>query len=175
MFWRSRQLCSPSRTSSILWNPKVQYRIHKSPPLVPILSHINPIHTIPSYLAKILLYTLWHKIWLDWNKGTASCTSYAHAHHLLGCQHVHSGPPPPPSLSVGLHNDCRVICFQSKATKEVIIVHDIHCYGLGLVEFLMVWYGLAIIGHVKFCHLVSFISFHPPGLSQSICQHHAWT
>jgi hypothetical protein len=25
----------------------------KSPPLVPILSQINPIHTIPSYLSKI--------------------------------------------------------------------------------------------------------------------------
>jgi hypothetical protein len=39
--------------TSILWNPKVQYRVHKSPPLVPILSHINPFHSISSYLSKI--------------------------------------------------------------------------------------------------------------------------
>jgi hypothetical protein len=40
---------------SILWTPKVQYRIHKSPPLLPILSHINLIHTIRSYLRSILI------------------------------------------------------------------------------------------------------------------------
>jgi hypothetical protein len=44
---------APQEIPSILWNPKVQYRVQKSPPLVPILSHIDPIHSIPSYLSKI--------------------------------------------------------------------------------------------------------------------------
>jgi len=37
----------------LLWNPKAHYHVRNSPPLVPILSQMNPVHTFPSYFIKI--------------------------------------------------------------------------------------------------------------------------
>jgi hypothetical protein len=55
-FLRKQQFAPPTKEfSTVLWNPKVHYRVNKSQPPVPNLSQVNPLHTTPSYFSKIHL------------------------------------------------------------------------------------------------------------------------
>jgi hypothetical protein len=56
--WEVANCAATQELPRILWNQKVHYRVHKSPPMVPILNQINPIHTIPSYLRSILISSI---------------------------------------------------------------------------------------------------------------------
>jgi hypothetical protein len=51
--WEAANCAAIQELPTILWKPKAHYRVQKSPPLVPVLSQISPIHIIPSYLSKI--------------------------------------------------------------------------------------------------------------------------
>jgi hypothetical protein len=51
--WEAADCGATQELPSVLWKPRVHYPVHKIPPLVPILSQIDPIPTIPSYLSKI--------------------------------------------------------------------------------------------------------------------------
>jgi hypothetical protein len=51
--WEANSHSAIQKLPWLLWNPKLHYRVQKGPPLVPILSQMNSVHTLPPYLTKI--------------------------------------------------------------------------------------------------------------------------
>jgi hypothetical protein len=81
-----------------LWNPKVPHRVHKSPLLDPILSQLNPVRLIDSYLPKVHLNVIllptprpsqWSLAFGPPNQNSVNTSLLPHACHM-------SRPPHPP-------------------------------------------------------------------------------
>jgi hypothetical protein len=50
--WEAANCAATQELPTNLWNPKVHRRVHKNPPLVLILSQIDPVQTISFYISK---------------------------------------------------------------------------------------------------------------------------
>jgi hypothetical protein len=51
--WEANPFVGSQEIPRVLLNPKVHYRIHKSPPPVSILSQPNPVHTLTSHFLQL--------------------------------------------------------------------------------------------------------------------------
>jgi hypothetical protein len=47
--WEANSHSANQEILPLLQNPEVHYRVHKSQPLVPILSHMNPVYNFLPY------------------------------------------------------------------------------------------------------------------------------
>jgi hypothetical protein len=51
--WEAASWAVIPEVPKILWNAQINYRVYNSPPIVPILSQLNPVHITLYHLSMI--------------------------------------------------------------------------------------------------------------------------
>jgi hypothetical protein len=127
--WEAVSCAATQELRSILWNPKVHYRVHKSPPSIPILSQINPPNLMSFFfnlgrLSKASIQVrgpLWHFVIFFLRWGVVSPTPHIHAGELpfVGC----------PRLLIQYIRNYRpyleaVSCIRHLRTRHAMVTRD---------------------------------------------------
>ena len=92
--WEANSSSATPVIPHILWSPKLHFPVHKSLPFVPIMSQMNPVHSLPSYFFNIHFNTSISLPSMPWSSkwspsGFPSKTLYAFLFFLQATCSVH--------------------------------------------------------------------------------------
>jgi hypothetical protein len=96
IIWKTDCHSACQKYPVFLWNPKVHRRVHKSPPLDPILSQPNPVRPIHPYLPKVHFNVIlpptprssqWSLAFGPPNKNPVNTFPLSHACHMSSPPH----------------------------------------------------------------------------------------
>jgi hypothetical protein len=87
--------CPVERLTPWRQNPKVHHRIHNSPPLVPVLSQVNPLLTVPANLLKIHCEPILPSVRRSFKWSFSFGLSHQNPVHVSPLSHACHMPRPP--------------------------------------------------------------------------------
>jgi hypothetical protein len=110
--WEAASRSATQEFPCLLWNPNFRYHVQKGPPLLPILSHMNPIHFFEIYF-NIVLPPTSRSSWWSLSVGFPTQTP----HTFPFCPEPDTCPPIP-SSSVD-HSD--YTCGSTQVLKSLVM------------------------------------------------------